>query len=69
MVTNPFGIRGFSIPILQQVIPYALVATLIIASIGANLSLVLRWRRARGDERQQIKGFALFVGVIVREYI
>jgi hypothetical protein len=55
MVTNPFGIRGFSISILQQVIPYVLVATLIVASIGANLSLVLHWRRARGDERQLIQ--------------
>lgn len=40
-----------------------------IVSIGANLSLVLRWQRARGDERQQIKGFALFVGVAVSVFL
>jgi len=60
-VTNPFGIQGAA----------ALLGTLgwvgffiaLAVAVAGGISLVLRFRRARGVERQQIKWFA-FSGVV-----
>ena len=59
-LTNPFGVHS---PLLTplQVIAYSLVG---IGVAGSSLSLVIRFRRARGVERQQLKGLALAGGVI-----
>jgi hypothetical protein len=54
---------------LRRVLPGVIAALLLFASVAANLSLLLRWRRARGDERQQIKWFAFFIGFIVSVFL
>lgn len=59
-LTNPFGVRSSLLTPLQ-VIAYSLVG---IGVAGSSLSLVIRFRRARGVERQQLKGLALAGGVI-----
>jgi hypothetical protein len=56
-VSNPFGIGGAAgvvIAILGNAAFYLLLITLVLAAV----SLILRFRRARGDERQQLKWFA-----------
>jgi len=56
-VTNPFAITGAAgvvIGILGNAAFYLLLITLVLAAV----SLILRFRRARGDERQQLKWFA-----------
>jgi MFS family permease len=59
-LTNPFGVHS---PLLTplQVIASSLVG---IGVIGSSVSLVVRFRRARGVERQQLKGLALAGGVV-----
>jgi hypothetical protein len=59
-LTNPFGVHS---PLLAplQVIAYSLVG---IGVTGSSVSLVVRFRRARGVERQQLKGLALTGSVV-----
>jgi hypothetical protein len=44
--------------VLQVLIDFIAVPMLFVAGLGAVISLFVRFRRARGDERQQIKWFA-----------
>ena len=44
--------------ILNVVVVFVAVPMLMLAGLGAVISLFVRFRRARGDERQQIKWFA-----------
>ncbi len=60
-VSNPFGIQGAA-ALLGTLGLVGLFVTLAVALAG-GISLVLRFRRARGVERQQIKWFA-FSGVL-----
>ena len=60
-VTNPFGVQGAA-ALLGTLGLVGLLMTLAVAVAG-GISLVLRFRRARGVERQQIKWFA-FSGVV-----
>jgi hypothetical protein len=60
-VTNPFGIQGAA-ALLETLGLIGLFVTLAVAVAG-GISLVVRFRRARGVERQQIKWFA-FSGVV-----
>jgi hypothetical protein len=53
-VMNPYGLRSLSDPL--QALGFAALA---IALVGSPLSLILRFRRAAADERQQIKWLAL----------
>jgi multisubunit Na+/H+ antiporter MnhF subunit len=53
-VINPYGLKSLSDPL--QALGFAMLA---IALVGSPLSLVLRFRRAATDERQQIKWLAL----------
>jgi hypothetical protein len=53
-VINPYGLKSVSDPL--QGLGFAMLA---IALVGSPLSLVLRFRRAAADERQQIKWLAL----------
>lgn len=55
-VANPLGIPGAS-PVLEPLQTMAF-ATLAAAVLAALASVILRLRRARGDERQQVKWFA-----------
>jgi hypothetical protein len=56
-VTNPFGIQGAA-AVLETLERIGFFTTLAVAVAG-GISLVVRFRRARGVERQQIKWFAL----------
>ncbi|CAA9394755.1 MAG: hypothetical protein AVDCRST_MAG55-294 [uncultured Rubrobacteraceae bacterium] len=56
-VSNPFGVRGAA-ALLDTLGWIGLFVTLAVAVAG-GISLVVRFRRARGVERQQIKWFAL----------
>jgi hypothetical protein len=59
-VLNPYGLKSLSDPL--QALGFAMLA---IALVGSPLSLVLRFRRAAADERQQIKWLALAGAVAV----
>jgi signal transduction histidine kinase len=64
-ITNPFGIESAAglIQFLTVIAMPAAVATLVAAAV----SLVVRSRRARGDERQQLKwlGYAVFFMIAI----
>jgi len=60
-VSNPFGVQGAA-ALLETLGWIGLFVTLAVAVAG-GVSLVVRFRRARGVERQQIKWFA-FSGVV-----
>ena len=60
-VANPFGLEGAA-ALLDTLGNVGLFMTLAVAVAG-GVSLVLRFRRARGEERQQLKWFA-FSGVV-----
>ncbi len=62
-VENPLGIAGAR-PILETVQAFA-IPTLLGAELLGLVSIVLRLRRARGDERQQVKWFAYTVVALV----
>jgi hypothetical protein len=44
--------------VLDVLLLFAAVPMMLLAGLGAVISLLVRFRRARGDERQQIKWFA-----------
>ena len=53
-INNPLGIEGAAGLWVQ-----AIVGVLVLAAVGASaISLILRFRRARGEERQQLKWVA-----------
>jgi len=60
-VANPFGVAGAN-GLLDKLSTIGIILVLAATIAGTN-SLVLRWRRSRGDERQQIKWF-VFAGAI-----
>jgi hypothetical protein len=60
-LANPFGVEGLA-ALLGKLGMVGLFMTLAVAVAG-GISLVLRFRRARGVERQQLKWFA-FSGVV-----
>ncbi len=61
-VENPVGVHGTARTMLDTLAPWVLGATAF-AVLLSGLSLVLRFRRSRGAERQQLKWFA-FVGLL-----
>jgi hypothetical protein len=61
-VENPVGVHGTAHTVLDMLEPWVLAATAF-AVLLSGLSLVLRFRRSRGAERQQLKWFA-FVGLL-----
>jgi hypothetical protein len=63
---NPFGLEG------QQWLTsagYAVLPLLPLCMLASALSLVLRFRRSRGEERQQIKWIAFAASVVVIVYL
>jgi hypothetical protein len=45
-------------PLVQVLVVFVAFPLMLLAGVGAVISLFVRFRRARGDERQQIKWFA-----------
>jgi hypothetical protein len=64
-VRNPFGIEGAH---WLTVGGYALLPLLPLCMLASALSLVLRYRRSGGEERQQIKWIAFAASVVVVVY-
>ncbi len=63
-VSNPFGIEGY--PLVARVLG-GVVVLLPVCILASAVSLVFRFRRSRGEERQQIKWIAFaasFVGLV-----
>jgi len=63
-VSNPFGIEGY--PLVARVLG-GVVVLLPVCILASAASLVFRFRRSRGEERQQVKWIAFaasFVGLV-----
>src|SRR5215217_748694 len=63
-IRNPFGLVGFP---WVETAPYVILPLLPLCMLASVFSLVLRYRRSRGGERQQIKWIAFaasFVGLL-----
>jgi hypothetical protein len=65
-VRNPFGFMAF--PWMKSV-PYLLIPLFLLCMLLSVLSLVLRYRRSRGEERQQIKWIAFAASLIGSLYL
>jgi hypothetical protein len=64
VIANPIGIRGLPHP-EHGVVGAVLTGLFVVVSVAACASLVLRFRRARGEERQQLKWFAYAATLMV----
>jgi hypothetical protein len=60
-VHNPLGLEIESVNVLVELL-YLTIPLLLVAG---GLAVIVRFRRSRGDERQQLKWFAYAVGVMV----
>jgi hypothetical protein len=58
-IRNPYGVDSVAVDALQGLA----ALTLFVAIAGSSLSLVLRFRRARGEQREQLKWLA-FAGAV-----
>jgi hypothetical protein len=72
-VRNPIGLAGVQDP-GQSAVGAVLFGLLLVCMVAAGLSLVLRLRRARGVERQQLKwvtyaGALMIVSLLASEYL
>jgi hypothetical protein len=59
-IDNPLGVHGTArhvLDLMAEVLPYAIVTTLLLSVV----SLLVRFRRSRGAERQQLKWFTYAV--------
>jgi hypothetical protein len=65
-VRNPFGIKGAH---WLTVGAYIILPLLPLCMLASALSLVLRYRRSGGEERQQIKWIAFAASVVVMVYV
>jgi hypothetical protein len=65
-VRNPLGILAFP---WMKPLPYILVPLFLLCMLLSVLSLVLRYRRSRGEERQQIKWIAFAASVVGLLYL
>ena len=63
-IANPIGIEGLGKP---QDLPISVVmeGLFLVAAVGAVASVVVRFRRSRGVERQQMKWFAYVIVVLI----
>ena len=63
-IANPIGIRGLPDP-EQGAVGAVLTGLFAVVSLAACAALVVRFRRARGEERQQLKWFAYAATLMV----
>lgn len=66
-VRNPFGIPGFHD--IEEGPTALLLPVGLICVIGGLWSIVLRFRRSRGEERLQLKWFTLSVAVLIVQFV
>ena len=64
-VTNPLGLELRIMDLLMEVLYLALPLTLVVS----GSAVIVRFRGARGDERQQIKWFAYAVALMVSMFL
>jgi hypothetical protein len=64
-VTNPLGLELRVMNLLMEVLYLALPLTLVVS----GSAVIVRFRRSRGDERQQIKWFAYAVALMVSLFL
>ena len=67
-VANPIGVSGLPLPD-RGVVGAVLGGMFLVASVAGCVSLVLRFRRARGEERQQLKWFAYAAALMVISFL
>jgi hypothetical protein len=67
-VTNPLGVGGAAGQVIDGVANIAFIALLALLA-ASGVSLVLRFYRAKGDERQQLKWFASGGAVVVIAFL
>jgi hypothetical protein len=65
---NPFGIPGFH-DIEGGIFAVFLFPLLLASMLSGLVSIVVRFRRSRGDERQQLKWFAFAGAALIIEFI
>ena len=63
-IANPIGIEGLGRP-EDLPISGVMEGLFLLAAVGAIVSVVLRFRRSRGVERQQMKWFAYVIVVLI----
>jgi hypothetical protein len=63
VVSNPIGVAGLEDP-EESAVGTALLNLLLLLAVVAFVSLVIRFRRSRGEERQQLKWFT-YAGALV----
>jgi hypothetical protein len=63
VVANPIGVAGLEDP-EESALGTALLDLLLLLAVAAFVSLVMRFRRSRGEERQQLKWFT-YAGALV----
>jgi hypothetical protein len=63
LITNPIGVAGLENP-EESTVGAALLGLIIVLMLVAFGSLVIRFRRSRGEERQQLKWFT-YAGALV----
>jgi hypothetical protein len=64
-VSNPLGLELRIMNLLMEVLYFALPLTLVVS----GSAVIVRFRRSRGDERQQIKWFAYAVALMVSLFL
>jgi hypothetical protein len=67
-IANPIGIRGLPHP-ERGALGAVLTGVFTVAALAGCASLVLRFRRARGEERQQLKWFTYAAALMVLSWV
>jgi hypothetical protein len=63
VIANPFGVAGVENP-EESAVGVALLDLVILLGVVAFVSLVIRFRRSRGEERQQLKWFTYAAALV-----